>query len=84
MRLNPTKCAFGVSSRQFLGHIVSRRGIEPNPEKVNALRNMAEPQSKKEIQVLTGLIAALSRFISRMTDRCKPFFDALKSKNGAI
>ncbi|KAK9943959.1 hypothetical protein M0R45_009546 [Rubus argutus] len=84
MRLNPAKCAFGVSSGQFLGHIVSRRGIEPNPEKVDALRNMAEPTSKKEIQVLTGLITALSRFISRMTDRCKPFFDALRSKDSVI
>ena len=34
MKLNPTKCAFGVSSEKFLGHLVSRSGIEANPEKI--------------------------------------------------
>ncbi|KAM2080626.1 hypothetical protein ACFX1T_034375 [Malus domestica] len=43
MRLNPAKCAFGVSSGQFLGHIVNKRGIEPNPAKVEALCNMPDP-----------------------------------------
>ncbi|XP_024200004.1 protein NYNRIN-like [Rosa chinensis] len=80
MRLNPTKCAFGVSSGQFLGHLVSKRGIEPNPEKVEAIVQMRDPETKEDIQVLTGRIAALSRFISRLTDRCKPFFRALKNK----
>lgn len=80
MKLNPTKCAFGVSSGQFLGYIVSERGIEPNPEKVEAILKTSEPKSKRDIQVLTGRIAALSHFISRMIDRCKPFFTALRAK----
>ncbi|XP_024172010.2 uncharacterized protein LOC112178020 [Rosa chinensis] len=80
MRLNPAKCVFGVSSGQFLGHLVSKRGIEPNPEKVEAIIQMRDPETKEDIQVLTGRIAALSRFISRLTDRCKPFFRALKNK----
>ncbi|KAI5327838.1 hypothetical protein L3X38_027234 [Prunus dulcis] len=74
MRLNPKKCAFGVSSGQFLGQIVNKRGIEPNPSKVEALRNMPDPKTPRDVQVLTGRIAALSRFISRSSDRCKPFF----------
>lgn len=80
MKLNPTKCAFGVSSGQFLGYIVSKRGIEPNLEKVDAILKTSKPESKKDIQVLTGRIAALSRFISRLTHRCKPFFTALRAK----
>ena len=40
MRLNPNKCAFGVSSRKFLGFIVSHRGIEANPDKIQAILNM--------------------------------------------
>lgn len=80
MKLNPAKCAFGVSSGQFLGYIVSKRGMKPNPEKVEAILQTGEPETKKDIQVLTGRIAALSRFISRSTDRCKPFFRALRSK----
>ncbi|XP_059633000.1 uncharacterized protein LOC132275612 [Cornus florida] len=73
MKLNPSKCAFGVSSGKFLGYMVSRRGIEANPEKVQAILNMQSPASTKELQRLTGRIAALNRLISRATDRCLPF-----------
>ena len=53
MRLNPTKCVFGVASGKFLGFMVSQRGIEANPEKVQAIINMASPKTVKEVQKLT-------------------------------
>ncbi|CAL8169972.1 unnamed protein product [Prunus armeniaca] len=84
MKLNLKKCAFGVSSGQFLGQIVNKRGIEPNPSKVQALRNMPDPRTPRDVQVLTGRIAALSRFISRSSDRYKPFFQAIRNKDGSI
>ena len=78
MRLNPSKCVFGVVSRKFLGFMVSQRGIEANPEKVRAIIDMALPKTVKDVQKLTGKIAALNRFISRATDKCLPFFKTLK------
>ncbi|CAL9030056.1 unnamed protein product, partial [Prunus brigantina] len=78
MRLNPTKCAFGVASGKFLGFMISQRGIEANPEKIQAILDMAIPKTVKDIQSLTGRVAALTRFISKATDRCAPFFKALK------
>jgi ribonuclease HI len=78
MRLNPAKCAFGVSSGKFLGFMVSHRGIEANPEKIKAVLEMESPQNTKQLQRLTGRIAALNRFISRSTDKCLPFFKILK------
>ncbi|CAL9009289.1 unnamed protein product [Prunus brigantina] len=78
MRLNPSKCAFGVASGKFLGFMISQRGIEANPEKIRALIDMRVPKTKKEVQSLTGRVAALARFISKATDRCAPFFKALK------
>lgn len=78
MNLNPVKCAFGVSVGKFLGFMVSHRGIEANPKKVNVIINMKSPQTIKDIQWLTGRVAALSWFISRSTDRCFPFFHLLK------
>ena len=63
MKLNPLKCTFGVSAGKFLGFIVHERGIEVNPEKITALMNMTPPRNIKEVQKLTGCIAALSRFI---------------------
>jgi hypothetical protein len=78
MKLNPAKCAFGVSSGKFLGYLVSQRGIEANPEKVRAVLEMQPPRTTKQLQQLTGRIAALNRFISRSTDKCLPFFKILK------
>ena len=78
MKLNPLKCAFGVASGKFLGFMVNSRGIEANPEKVRALIDLKSPTKIKEVQSLNGQVAALSRFISRSTDKCIPFFDALK------
>ncbi|KAI5342523.1 hypothetical protein L3X38_010398 [Prunus dulcis] len=78
MRLNPTKCAFGVASGKFLGFMISQRGIEANPEKIQAILDMTIPKTVKDIQSLTGRVAALTRFISKATDRYAPFFKALK------
>ena len=60
MRLNPTKCAFGVALRKFLSFIVSHRGIEVNPEKIQAILDLFPPQTMKEVQDLIGRVAALS------------------------
>ena len=78
MKLNPLKCAFGVASGKFLGFMVNQRGIEANPEKIQALLDMHSPSKTKEVQSLTGRVAALNRFISKATNKCLPFFEALK------
>ena len=78
MKLNPVKCAFGVSAGKFMGFIVNHRGIEANPDKIKALLDMPSPSGIKEVQRLTGRIAALSRFVSRASDKCQPFFQVLK------
>jgi hypothetical protein len=81
LRLNASKCTFGVSSGKFLGHVVSRRGIEPNPDQIAALVDSAEPRNIKQVQRLTGMIAALGRFISRSANKCKPFFRLLGKRS---
>ena len=78
MKLNPAKCVFGIASGKFLGFMVSQRGIEANPEKVQAIINMTSPKTVKEVQKLIGWITALNRFVSRATDKCLPFFKTLK------
>ena len=78
MKLNPSKCAFGVSSRKFLGFMVSQREIEANPEKVRAILKMSSPKTVKEVQSLTGKVVALNRFVSKATEKCLPFFKTLK------
>jgi hypothetical protein len=64
-KLNPIKCLFGVPSGLLLGFIVGHRGIEANPAKVDAIRKMAKPSNKKDVMKLTGMMAALDRFIKQ-------------------
>jgi nucleotidyltransferase/DNA polymerase involved in DNA repair len=64
MKLNPVKCAFGVSSEKFLGYMVSSRGIKANPEKIQAILEMQSPKTTKQLQQLIGRLVALNRFIS--------------------
>ena len=78
MKLNLNKCVFGVSSGKFLGFMVSQRGIEANPDKIKAVLEMTPPRTTKEVQSLTGRVAALNRFVSRATDKCLPFFKTLR------
>ena len=74
LRLNASKCSFGVGSGKFLGYMVTHWGIEVNPDQIKAINNMRTPRNPKEVQKLTGMAAALNRFISRSVDRCRPFF----------
>ena len=74
LRLNASKCSFGVGLGNFLGYMVTHRGIEVNPDQIKAINNLQPPWNPKEVQKLIGMMAALNRFISRSADRCRPFF----------
>ena len=60
MKLNPDKCTFGVPSGKLLGFLISHRGIEANPEKIATILNMGPPTRLRDVQKLTGCMAALS------------------------
>ncbi|GKV13556.1 hypothetical protein SLEP1_g24551 [Rubroshorea leprosula] len=79
MRLNPAKCIFGVEFGKFLDFMVSRRGIEVNPEKIRAIAEMEPPKLVKDIQRLTRRVTAFHRFISKLADKCLPFFKIMRS-----
>lgn len=78
MKLNPSKCAFGVNVGKFLGFMVTQRGIEVNPDQIKAVIETFAPSSKKEPQRLTGKLATLGRFIARFIDKLRSLFLALK------
>ena len=60
VKLNPDKCAFGVSSGKFLGLLVSHQGIEANPKKIRAVTEMRSSRTVKKVQSLTGKLEALN------------------------
>ncbi|XP_056698245.1 uncharacterized protein [Spinacia oleracea] len=78
MRLNPKKCIFGVTSGKFLSFLIDERGNEANPDKVQAVITMTSPKIVKDVQRLTGCLAALRRFLSRAGDKCHYFFSTIK------
>lgn len=71
-KLKPSKCVFRVPSRKLLGFPVSHRGIEANPIKIGAICSLNEAQSKKNVMKLTGMMVALSRFISKFGEKVCP------------
>ena len=82
-KLNPDKCVFGVPSGKLLAFLVSHRGIEAYPEKIQAIERMEALRRVKDVQRLSVCITALGRFISRLGERALPFFKLLK-KSGPI
>jgi hypothetical protein len=78
IKLNPEKCVFGVPRGMLLGFIVSKRGIKANPEKITAITKMGPIRDLKGVQRVTGCLAALSRFISRLGKKALPLYRSLK------
>ena len=74
LRLNASKCSLGMGLGKFLGYMVTYRGIEVNPDQIKVINNLRSPRNPKEVQKLTGMVAALNKFIFRSADRCRPFF----------
>jgi hypothetical protein len=77
-KLNLNKCVFRVPSGKVLGFIISHRGIEANPEKISVITSMKAPTCIKDVQKLTGCMAALNRFISKLGEWGLTFFKLLK------
>ena len=82
LRLNASKCSYGVGSNKFLGFMVTYQGIEVNPNQIKAINSLQSPWNPKEAQKLTGMTATLNRFISRSVDRCRPFFLLMNKLKG--
>jgi hypothetical protein len=71
-----------VSSGKLLGYMISSWGIDANMKKVEAIKKLQPPQTRKEIQKLAGMMAALSRFISKLGERGMPFYRLLLKADG--
>ncbi|GJY54854.1 reverse transcriptase domain-containing protein [Tanacetum coccineum] len=78
MKLNPKKCSFAMKEGKFLGYVVTSEGIRANPEKAKAVMDMPSPKTLKQMQSLSGKLAALNRFLSKSAERSLPFLDTLK------
>ena len=78
LRLNPNKCTFGVRSGKLLGFVVSDKGIQVDPAKEKAIREMPVPKTEKEVRGFLGRLNYIARFKSHLTATCEPIFKLLK------
>jgi len=79
--MNPHKCAFGVSTGQFLGFMVHEKGIEVGQKIFEAISKIVHPTSKTELQSLIGKFNSVRRFISNLSTKVLLFSTLLKLKN---
>ena len=82
LRLNVEKCTFGVGAGKFLGCLITGWGIEVNPNQIEAVKCLKPLSNPNEVQMLTEILAALNRFISKFANRCRPFYQLLRRWKG--
>ena len=82
--MNPKKCTFRETSGKLLGHIVSKRGIEVDPESIMAILDMPAPRTKKEIRAFLGRLQYIKRFIAKLTDICEPIFSLMRKNQPTV
>ena len=73
LKMNPNKCAFGVSAGQFLGFLVHQRGIEISRRSIDAINKIVAPTNKTELQSLIGKVNFIRRFISNLSGKIRAF-----------
>ena len=78
LRMNPLKCAFGVSSGKFLGFLVHNSGIEVDPAKATAIATMKPPATVKELKSFLGKVVYIRRFIPRLASITSSFSKLFK------
>ena len=83
LKLNPAKCTFEATSGKLLGFIVSKRGIEIDPDKVQAIQDLSPPCAQKKVRSFMERLNYITRFISQMTAKCDPIFKMLRKHNSS-
>ena len=81
MTLRKDKCQFGVESVCFLGHLLSGIGIQPDPEKVRAIREMNPPRCSREAKRFIGMVNYLSKFSKKLAELCVPIYSVMGKRN---
>ena len=81
LKMNPLKCAFGVSAGMFLGFIIHERGIEIDPKRIEAMKKVEAPACKKDLQKFLGKVNFLRKFISNLSEKIDAFTLILRLKD---
>ena len=83
LKMNPLKCAFGVSAGKFLGFIIHEKGIEIDPKRIEAMKKVEALACKKDLQKFLGKVNFLRRFISNLSGKIDVFTPIIRLKDEA-
>ena len=83
LKMNPLKCAFGVSAGKFLGFIIHEIGIEIDPKRIEDMKKVEAPTCKKDLQKFLGKVNFLKRFVSNLSGKIDVFTPILRLKDEA-
>ena len=72
LKLNKNKVKLRQAEVKFMGHVISRDGLKPDPDKVTAIKNMPKPTAKSEVLTLLGFVNYLSKFLPKLSDVSAP------------
>ena len=84
IKLNVDKCQFYMSEVKYIGHIISKEGMKPDPDKISDITNMPTPRSKKDVQRLLGMITYLSKYIPNLSTITQPLRQLLHKRTEFI
>ena len=81
LKLNKEKCSLRRSQLRFLGHLIDQSGVKPDPDKVEAIRQLPPPENVQELKRVLGMVNYLGRFVPALATVGQPLYELLKSKN---
>lgn len=77
LKLNREKCSLRQSQLRFLGHLINRSGVRPDPEQVKAIHQLTSPQNMQELKRLLGMVNYLSKYIPDLATVGQPLSEIL-------
>ena len=81
LKINPSKCAFFQTKVRFLGHVISKNGLEADPEKVKAVQNFPEAQNQTDVKSFLGLCSHYRRYIKNFAIIARPMHKAGETRS---
>lgn len=80
LKLNKDKCVFRQNQIRFLGQVIDKSGVKPDPDKVKAIRELPQPQNVQELKRVLGMFNYLGKYIPNLSTVGQPLYELLKSK----
>ncbi|XP_034057745.1 uncharacterized protein LOC117536814 [Gymnodraco acuticeps] len=81
LKLNKDKCSLRQSQLRFLGHLIDQSGVRPDPDKVEAIHQLAPPGNVHELKRVLGMVNYLGRYVPNLSTIGQPLYELLKSRN---